>query len=566
MTLSPAAPIIRRTTEDSIHQLRVGYVRFILLAVVFGSSVVLALLLLSVGSDARRIASSSATIGMALLALLALRSPRLDRLVLNMMGLLVLAFTFFSSESLTLLALMSLSGISGAILLGRTGFGLVIVGLAARAALYTAGLESDFFGAGVNSFLTIVEWLLVCVFPLLISFLMRYIVERLQETVIRAGRTAQLLEATASTGQVMSQLLNMNDLLSRSVELIRDRFGFYHVQIFMLDERGAYVVLAASTGEIGQRLLARGYRLPVNSQSLIGRVVQAGEAIITRNSEIAGAAADADLLPRTRSELGLPVRDGDSVIGALDVHSMRVSAFNPVEVQALQVMTGQLATAIRNARLFQAQEASLRENKRLFVEAETSLRENQRLNRQLTRQAWGEYLTAQRSISGVTLDQTRFQPGAAWTAQMQEASQRRRAITRSTADASLIAVPIELRGEVIGAIEIETPGGVHNEETVDMLQAVAGRLAISVDNARLFEETQEATAQEQGVSQIVSQYQSAVTVDDLLQITLQGLYETLGAEAASVRMALPPSPDAPAGAPDSTNGSSGTNGTHGVKA
>ena len=124
---------------------------------------------------------------------------------------------------------------------------------------------------------------------------------------------------------------------------------------------------------------------------------------------------------------------------------------------------------------------------------------------------------------------------------MVESGRKRRAIKTEGDETHRVAVPIELRGEVLGAIEIETSENPNNnDEMLDMIQAISQRLAVSLDNARLFEETQEATAQEQRVGELVSRYQTANTVDDLLQITLEGLVETLGADAGSIRLgALP---------------------------
>jgi hypothetical protein len=199
-----------------------------------------------------------------------------------------------------------------------------------------------------------------------------------------------------------------------------------------------------------------------------------------------------------------------------------------------------LATAIRNARLFEDKERSIRENKRLFIEAETNLREIQRLNRQLTKQAWADYLRTDRRIDGVTLSDSTFSNTAEWSDEMIDASRRRRAITEEKDGKRKVAVPIELRGEVVGAIELETEPTNKKDDLVDMVRTISQRLAVSLDNARLFEESNEATAQEQRVSEIVSQYQAVDSVDELLRVTLQGLAETLGAEKASIRLGAIP--------------------------
>lgn len=372
--------------------------------------------------------------------------------------------------------------------------------------------------------------------PFLISILARYAINTLRQSADQTTRAAQLLSATTSIGQEMLRLLDLNELLSRAAEVIKVGFGYYHVQIYLLDETRSFAVLVASTGDVGQQLLSRQYRLPLSRPSLIARAAQAGEPVSTK--DVNDPNRQFDIMPNIGSEMAIPITDGETIIGVLDIQSMRrgPELFTLMEQQVLQVMTSQLATAIRNARLFEAQEQSLRENKRLFLDAETNLREIQRLNRQLTRQTWEEYLTANRAVGGVTLDRDSFHPGAEWSDRMMQAGLRRRPMTTRQDDRAFIAVPVELRGEVIGAMEVEIPTDLHSEGIIDMMQAIADRLAISLDNARLFEETQEATAQEQRINEIVSRYQSASTVDDLLQVTLEGLFETLGAEAASIRL------------------------------
>lgn len=438
-------------------------------------------------------------------------------------------------ESLLLLTVF-LTLISAALLCGPRLYGLVTLATAARLVLHFTAIaqtlpETRALG---NPTAYLLSLILMFLFPFLIGLVARYTLNTLRQSADQSNRTVQLLGATAAIGQVMLRLLDLNSLLSRAVEVIRDRFGFYHTQIYLLDETRTFAILAASTGDTGQQLLSRQYRLPLSRQSLIARAIQAGEPIKT--TEVNDPYRQLDIMPRTRSEMAIPISDGETTIGVLDIQSLRQDAFSPLEIQALQVMTSQLATAIRNARLFEAQEQSLRENKRLFFEAEASLREIQTLNRQMTRETWQEYLKVNRAVNGVTLDETSFRPDAAWSERMMQAGLRRRPMTTRENDKAFIAVPVELRGEVIGAVEIEIPEALHSEGIIDMMQAIAARLAISLDNARLFEETQEATAQEQRINEIVSKYQAASTVDDLLQVTLESLFETLGAEAASIRL------------------------------
>lgn len=372
------------------------------------------------------------------------------------------------------------------------------------------------------------------VLSLFISMMVRYISFTLQSMATTGRRNTEMLNATATVGQSIAQVLEFNEMLNRAVELIREYFGYYHVQIFLIDDEREHAVLRASTGHVGDLLIERGHQLVVGSQSVIGRVTQLGEPIVAGADEDMLHARN-ELLPDTRSELALPISDGQVIIGALDVQSVEPKAFGPTDIQALQVMTNQLAVAIRNARLFETQAASLSENKRLFLESEANLREIQRLNRQLTGKAWEDYLAAKESLAGITLDNTGKSIESDWSNSMIEASQKQRAVV-SKALTPTIAVPIVLRGEVIGAIEVEPGEDSRTDDTAEMIRAVAGHLAVSLDNARLFEEAQESTVQEQRINEIVGRYQAAVTVDDLLQITLQELGDTLGAKRSSIRL------------------------------
>lgn len=370
------------------------------------------------------------------------------------------------------------------------------------------------------------------------STVILYLASMLDEMVKRARRNADLLTATAEVGQITAKILDLDELFTRAVELIRDRFAYYHVQIFMVDDKRTVARLVASTGDIGLSMIESEHQIRVGSRSVIGRVTQVGEPFIIHDTRNDPTFIKNDLLPATCSELALPILDGDRIIGALDVQSTRVNAFKLTDIQALQVMTTQLGTAIRNARLFEAQSSSLQENKRLFFESEANLREIQRLNRQLTRKVWGDYLQSKQTLQGITITKSDMVEEAEWTSDMVQASQRRRPIVNNEATKRTVAVPIALRGEVIGAIEVESSDQTRSDDLIEMVQTVAQRLAISLDNARLFEEAQQGTVQEQRINDIVAQFQTAATVDDLLQITVKELTETLGADAGTIRLGV----------------------------
>ena len=378
-------------------------------------------------------------------------------------------------------------------------------------------------------------YILIEIVALSMSFVVFYVVNRFQGITGAYVRTNQLLEASSNIAQAINRELDMRQLLDNTVNTIRDEFNYYHVQIFLIDERYEFANLVASTGEAGRQLLARNHRLPVGSQSVIGRVSQVGEAVIAQNTEADKIHALNELLPDTRSELALPIIDAGNVIGALDVQSVNPNAFQKLDIQALQIIANQLAVAIRNARLFEQAEKNIQDNKRLLFQYETNLREVDRLNRTLTKQSWGNYVV-QSHINGVTLTEDQLTTQAKWSTTMRNATDSQQPQITVIDDKKIVAIPVMLRGQVLGAIEVEFDADAKVSDSVEMISSVSQRLAISLESARLFEETQEATLQEQQINEIVSSYETAVTIDDLLQLTLKRLQESLGAETGKVRL------------------------------
>lgn len=530
--LRPAADI----ADNPVLLLRKRYIQIV--AILYAVLVFLGFVVIQVLSfgalQPNAVAQVFGVIGMAMITLLVVRT---NRITLASMLMVVLTagsvYNFGINEIILIFAVIALitSAILGTLSVHLIMNFLVFVRIITYPLLVTPLTEERPIIAAIFEVFSMA-------FPLtFISITVRFVVDRTIETARHASRSAGLLQSTAEVGQTLSQLLKLDDLLTRAVDLIRDRFAFYHVQVFLIDEQREYANLVASTGEVGQRLIARKHRLPVGSQSVIGRVTQAGEAVISRDTDTDNVHAVNELLPNTRSELALPIMDAERIIGALDVQSTRRGAFLEDDVQALQIMANQLATAIRNATLFENIQHNLQENKRLFLEAEANLRENQRLTSQLTTSVWASYLGTSRDITAITLDQAEGVPhfNAEWTDTMRESQRRLRPITRNESGQQITAVPIVLRGAVIGAIEVSADD-VRENDMIEMMNAVAQRLATNLDNVRLYEEAQEATLQEQKINTVVARYQAANSIDELLQITLSELSDALGAEQGIIRL------------------------------
>ncbi|MBI1279050.1 MAG: GAF domain-containing protein [Anaerolineaceae bacterium] len=427
-----------------------------------------------------------------------------------------------------------LAAITASVLAERNFYRIVMtLVLGTILALIIHSIQIDKIGNG-----QLVPYLVIMLCVTIVGVTTRYFTIQSRKAAEVAASSANLLQAAAATSEIIGKLLKLDELLSQAIELIRERFAFYHVQIFLLDEAGENAQLAASTGSVGQMLFERHHSLPVGSRSVIGRVTSSGQPVTANDTD--PFYHRNELLPNTRSELALPILDGDKIIGALDVQSRRYEVFTTEVIQALQVVANQLGITIRNARLFEEQEKTTNDARRLFLESETNLREIQRLNQQLTRSGWQDYLQTGKPVSGVTLNGTAITPAAEWTDSLRAATRARQAVTTEREGQKIISVPMVLDNEVIGAIEVEATGTTQESDITEMVNAVAQRLALSLDKARLFEESQEATAREQRINEIVTRYQSVNNIDELLRITLLELSQSLGATHSSIRLGTAP--------------------------
>jgi GAF domain-containing protein len=160
------------------------------------------------------------------------------------------------------------------------------------------------------------------------------------------------LEASAEINRAAASILDPQELMQSTAELIRERFDFYHVSFFLIDETGAWAVVVASTGEVGQLMVAQPHRLQVGGESMVGWVCAHGQPRIAFNVGSDALHFGSPLLPDTRSEMVVPLLVGNQLLGSLDVQSNREAAFGEDDVRTLQGITDMIAITLHNARLF----------------------------------------------------------------------------------------------------------------------------------------------------------------------------------------------------------------------
>ena len=174
------------------------------------------------------------------------------------------------------------------------------------------------------------------------------------------------LEATAQVGADIISVLDVEELLHKTVDLIHQKFNLYYAGIYLIDysrKNGLWrrvARLKAASGADGPQLLSREHQFEIDEQSTIGLTIQTGQAQIAQVSNLHVKNLQE---PETLSKVFLPLRAKNKIIGALEVQSIQM-VFAADDLQILQTLADQLAVAISNASLHEDNTALIDQAKR----------------------------------------------------------------------------------------------------------------------------------------------------------------------------------------------------------
>jgi len=337
-----------------------------------------------------------------------------------------------------------------------------------------------------------------------------------------------------------SQRVPLRELLAYMVNLILEKYPqFYHAQVFLIDEKGIQARLYASTGEPGKQLLERQHSLNVGSMSVIGQVTMEGLPKI--ETADGGIHRFNPILPATRLEAAFPLRIGTQIIGALDLQTRIDYTFEPHDIATFQSLADSLSLVIDNVRQYEAALERVQENQVLAEQARSALREVDRLNKRLIGRAWTEFLRTQASGTGIDLD-TQSQAIISreeWTPSLRQAASQNQTIQQE----NIVAVPLRLRGQVIGAMEFELEEhGRFSQEDLELIEEIGERFGLAAENTRLVEESQRLAQREALINEISGRMQSSNNVEATLTEAARSLRETLQAHRVMIRLGSPVNP------------------------
>ena len=325
-------------------------------------------------------------------------------------------------------------------------------------------------------------------------------------------RRAAQFEAIAQVSRTISSSQDLSTLLPQITSVISRLFGFYHVGIFLLDTKKEYAVLSAANSEGGQKMLARGHRLRIGETGIVGYVTSTGNARVALDTGSDAIFFNNPDLPHTRSEMALPFKVGPVVIGALDVQSKEPNAFAEEDISILSILSEQVGIAIQNSRQYE-------ETHRALAESET-------LSRQFVRQGWQDFTKA-RNLAGIRHSGAKATLLYSKNGNTNDDGPSHNQLSQQPKGASLV-LPVKLRGEVIGTVNVRSPGNREwSQDELDIVTAIIERAAVALENARLLTESQKRAAKERTIGEISAKISAQSDIDELLKTAAIELGRTL---------------------------------------
>jgi signal transduction histidine kinase/DNA-binding response OmpR family regulator len=189
----------------------------------------------------------------------------------------------------------------------------------------------------------------------------KHLLQQNQRMFSMLERRHRLLETAARVGQVVTFILDLDELLKRTVDIICSEFSLYYSGMFLVSEDGEWAELRAGYAAPGRKMVAENYRLPIDDKSMIGKVIRTQQArIVADVAQEATYSKHADL-PNTRSEVVLPLAVEGRALGALTVQSDQPNGFAEEDITSMQTMADQIAIAINNAQSMKKLEAASEE-------------------------------------------------------------------------------------------------------------------------------------------------------------------------------------------------------------
>jgi GAF domain-containing protein/HAMP domain-containing protein len=356
----------------------------------------------------------------------------------------------------------------------------------------------------------------------------------------RVATRTQRLEIIASLSERLTAILDLETLLMEMVNQVKEAFGYYHAQVYLLDEQRQRLVMTAGVGEAGAKMKTAGHHILLDTPtSLVARAARTGEVVLVDNVQEAVDWLPNPLLPETHAELAVPIILEGQVVGVLDVQDNEVAGLDEGDANLLRSLASQVAVGMRNARL--------------FAEVETELVQARAAQEKYIERVWQQRKEKDqqlqhlhvRSVAAPALAEATL----AQAKQLALAQNRPALVTLAgiETDSTSIVAPVTLSGKTIGVLQVhrlDSTGGAETEtppwtdEDLAVVETVLDQVAQAAESLRLFEETNERASFEQLVGDISDKLRQAPTLNILAKTAAEELGRVLGVSHSLVKLGV----------------------------
>lgn len=315
--------------------------------------------------------------------------------------------------------------------------------------------------------------------------------QQVQTAFERRGLQVQI---STQVSQSIASSTNLEELYQRVVVQVKEQFGYYYAQLLRYDADQDAVALVTGYGEIGAKMLAAGHRMNMG-EGLIGTAAATGETVLRPVLENDPDWHPNPLLPETKGEVAVPIKLGDNVLGVLDVQSSVAGALSTDDQLLLEGLCGQVATAIESTRLRQEMVERLDEINRLY--------------QAMRQEGWQAYQQSDRLPEGFLFDRI-------GVVRLEEAN---------PSQENFLDIPIVFPGgQVVGTLGVaDDPRRPLSPEERELLGQISEQIALAMESARLFDQTQSALAQSERLFNASGRLTQTADLQELVKATVETL-------------------------------------------
>jgi sigma-B regulation protein RsbU (phosphoserine phosphatase) len=171
------------------------------------------------------------------------------------------------------------------------------------------------------------------------------------------SQRAHQLAAVTEVSRLLVSILDFDELLHKIVSIVHEQFNYPFVHCFVMDQDNERLVFEAGTGEVSKTLTEHKFSLGLHDEkSIVSYVAREGCTTIANDVSLEPLYLENALPPaHTRSEMAVPLKYGEQVLGVLDIQSDRVNSFAEEDRFILEVLAASISTALRNANLYRSE-------------------------------------------------------------------------------------------------------------------------------------------------------------------------------------------------------------------